>query len=262
MQPSIQSFNDDLFYVSNSDEFQESETSDEENSTLGHSGRNLRIDFSNELQGRPQSNKRKRQDEMLDYRDVVEEYKNEPCMLPIEQSKEDEKNRQYEEEGITHPNYQCELCRIGNLSSESKVSKGIDKVYEIYQEFYKRKNDHIVYEKMAEAWNSKVYAPNIRLDPSNELRIIRITSTIVQYHFENCSLRDVTNMIWEDIEFFRDAKRQLRKEQIYSVTRSGKVESSIPKVNTYLNLYKCTLTAVNFIQNLENRKNVTRPTRK
>ncbi len=238
MSGSIQTF-DDLFSSASSEEEDEQDEEEENNS----------MQISN------RSNKRKRSDQAIDYRGVAEEVIYECCSLPSDVRKESEKQRRYEQDGIYASNFECELCRIGNLSSNTKISKGIVKVYEIYQENFKVRSDMMVYQKMAITWNNKVYEPNIKLDPQNELNLTKVTVSIVQNHFENCMVNDINNMVWDDIMYFRDAKKLLRRSGNHIRNCSnGDIQTNQRGFKLYLDLHKATLNALDFLHKDKQRK--------
>lgn len=257
MSRSIQTYDDNFVGKFTDEEDDDIDNDLEEEAYVNLFGESEDEEEEEERRPKSKGKSKKRGRKKMDYRDVQEEEREQFVYteLPSTEERRLTKETTYYNEGVQRLDYVCELCRLGNLSSDQRLTKGVTKMYETYEQNYKKRGDVILYSKLAEIWNEKVYKPNLILDQGNSLKIQKLSPATVQYHFEKCMISDVRQTIYDDIEYFNECTALLRLSGVHiKSVQSGTIQTNTPGMRMYLSLHKAKLNAYDFMQKYECRE--------
>ncbi len=179
----------------------------------------------------------------------------EPCMLSDDERRCEEKKRIYSEGGCLDENYTCELCRIGDGSTDN--DNALAKVYKLKERYYKRMDDALIFEAMAKTYNETVYDVALLLDARNPLNLIPWTRGMVEYHYEVCVKSDHVNILYDEVHSMTSIQKWLKGNMFRrELTENGtsRKTMNVSMVNQWLKIHKAKSDCLQTIARLDARQ--------
>ena len=124
----------------------------------------------------------------------------------------------------------------------------------MYQEHHGNVDDWLLYGKMAEAWNLKVYGVNIRIDPANELALVPMTAGMVCWHYDRCDQWGFQRRILKDLKFMDRVQEHLEGNAIfYRTTDAGETQFDVRKFDKWGKIYEMKLKGMTLLKSMNYR---------
>jgi hypothetical protein len=137
-----------------------------------------------------------------------------PCMLKEDEDELNKEMDENDEHGINDPDYECELCRVGNMAMSDgkdfvkKASPALQEVYDIYPVMSPFYPEEVVYDTMAKKWNNTVHEMDGRL--SYRWRTRRLHKAHVRHHMKKHYPKNDYSKIQQHINFVDRSMTKLR----------------------------------------------------